>query len=378
MVHLIYNDKQKEGEDMGFFNAVKKYVFGFTNFKEKEVSKMKKKIIAIAVVIAVTLAYTVAPAMAYTVIGGTAVSITASGTIAGNTVAFSAVVTDTAGAGSGSTIAFTSPSGKTNSGKLLKITGGTNLVGARIIIGTDNNALFADPNNDPRVNTAGKYSGSDGSGMVGATVQGYIAALYWGASDTPNTPAAYTFGATNWSWIVDKWHNHTFVPTLADGVTIDPNYASLDTASFYKVGSTTAETNLATEGSGAYKSLYPQYWDQDLYDKPSTDSSRKVFSIVVGGVPQTVGQALYKNIATVAYGIQTGSNTVLAGSDGYFICQVPKLSTTDASDYVLAKLAKTDGTTGSYIYLAIGGDFTGLPAQAYSTPNLFVAMVQDS
>jgi len=262
----------------------------------------------------------------------------------------------------------------------LKITGGTNLVGARIIIYTDNDSLFTDKTNDPRAtwNAAGTaitgYSGSDGSGMAGQTVKGYVASLYWGVSDTPNTPAPYTFTTTNWSWIVDKWHNHTYVPTLSDGVTIDPNFASLDTANFYKVASTTAESNPATEGTGTYKSLYPQYFDQDLYDTPLGTTGRKVFSIVVSGTTYTVGQALYKNIATVAYNIQTGTGT----NAGYFVCQVPKLSTTDPTDFATARLAKTDGTAGGYIYLAIGGDFTGLPAQAYSTPNLCLAMVQDS
>ena len=76
---------------------------------------MTKKIIAIAVVMAVTLAYTVAPAMAYTLVTGTSVqAITASGTITGNVVAFSAVVADTTGAqiGTGTSLAFASPSGK--------------------------------------------------------------------------------------------------------------------------------------------------------------------------------------------------------------------------------------------------------------------------
>lgn len=365
---------------MNLINALKKLGMQFLNPKAKEVSKMTKKIIAIAVVMAVTLAYTVAPAMAYTVLGGGAVSITATGTIAGNTVAFSTVVTDTAGVGSGTTITFTSPNGRTNSGRLLKVTGGTNLVGARIIIYTDNDTLFTNKSDDPRGtwNVGGTaitaFSGHDGSGMVGGTVKGYVAALYWGASDTPNTPAAYTFGATNWSYVVDKWHNHTYVPTLADGVTVDPNYASLDTANFYKVASAVAETNAANEGTGVYKKLYPQYWDQDLYDKAVGDPTRKIFTLTVGTVDQVVGQALYKNIGTVAYNIQTGSGT----DAGYFVCSMPRLSTTDPTDSVSARLAKTDGTAGGYIYLAVGGDFTGLPAQTYSTPNLCVAMVQDS
>jgi len=335
--------------------------------KKKEASKMMKKCLAVTLA-ALIVIFNVLPAQAYTVIGGTGVTITASGTIAGNTVAFSAVVTDTAGAGSGSSITFASPSGKANSGRLLKITGGTNLVGARMIIFTDNNALFTDKTNDPRAtwNAAGDtitaYSGNDGSGMVGQTVGGYIAAFYWGASDTPNTPAAYTFtydangGLTNANWVVDKWHKRTYVP-VGDAT-------GLDTMALYN--GNVQESNPALEGSGTYKALYPQYWDVDLYDKPATDSTRKV-------VP--AAQALYKNIATFAYNIQTGT-----GADSaYYVCQMPKLSTPATNDFVTARLAQIDRTapTDAYIYLAIGGDFTGLPAQTYSTANLSVAMVQD-
>lgn len=360
---------------MNLINILKKLGMQFTNSKEREVNKMTKKIIAIAVVLTMSLAYTVAPAMAYTTIPTTTVqTITATGTITGNVVAFSTVVTDTAGAGSGTTITFpANPTGKTNSGKLLKITGGTNMVGARIVIYTNNNALFTDPATDPRINTLGKYSGSDGGGMVGQTVKGYIAALYWGASDTPNTPAAYTFGTSNWSYIVDKWHNHTYVPTLSDGITVDPNYAALDTANFYKVAGATAEANTANEGSGAYKKLYPQLWDEDLYDAPVGTTGRKVFSILVGGVEQTVGQALYKSIGTVAYSIQTGTGADAA----YYTCQMPKLSTSDTSDSITARLGKITGTNDAFIYLAIGGDFTGLPAQVYNTSSLSIEMVQD-
>ncbi len=358
---------------MDFIKVLIKSVLEVKNFKEKGVSKMTKKMIAVAVVMAVTLAYTVAPVMAYTVIPTTSVqTITATGTIAGNTVAFAAVVTDTAGAGSGSTVTFTSPSGKTNSGALLNITGGTNLAGARVIIYTDNDLLFTDKANDPRAKYTGTggtidptkdYSGSDGSGMVGAVVKGYIASLYWGASNTPNTPAAYTFAydtngnPTNASWVVDKWHKRTYVP-VSDAT-------GLDTMSLYQPASNVAESNVANEGTGTYKALYPQYWDVDLYDKPASDTSRKV---------ATAAQALYKNIATVAYSIQA----VTTGTDaGYYDCQMPKFSTSDTSDYVTARLGKVSGTNDAFIYLAIGGDFTGLPAQTYSTGNFCVAMVQD-
>lgn len=354
---------------MDFVNVLKKLGKQFINSKEKEVRKMMKKIIAVAVVMAVTLAYTVAPAMAYTVIPTTSVQvITATGTIAGNTVAFSAVVTDTAGVGSGSTITFTSPSGKTNSNKLLKITGGTNLVGARVIVYTDNDSQFTDKANDPRAtwNAGGTaitaYSGSDGSGMVGQTVKGYIASLYWGASDTPNTPAAYTFtydGTTgnliNSSWIVDKWHKRTYAPI--------PDSTGLDTMIMYPLASSTAETNPANEGTGTYKKLYPQYWDADLYDKIPADTSRVV-----------VSQALYKNIATIAYNIQTGTGADAA----YYVCQMPKFSTTDPSDFVTARLGKITGANDAFVYLAVGGEFTGLPAQVYNTSSLSIAMVQDS
>ena len=392
---------------MNFINALTKFISQVLNPKEKEVRKMTKKILAIAVVMAVALAYTVAPAMAYTVIGGGAVSITASGAITGNTVTFAASVVDaktgTTDTDYGSTLTFPSnPAGKTNSGKALKITGGSNVAGTRIIIGTDNNALFTDSTQDPRQKpdpaNPGKYlySGSDGSGMIGigdstatppiSANQGYVVSLYWGVSTTdPNTNAPYTFGTSNWSWIVDKWHNHTYVPTLSDGITVDPNFSALDTASFYKVASTTAETNALNEGTGTYKKLYPSYWDQDLYDAAFGVTGRKVYTVtvVVSGVSTdyVVGQALYKNIATIAYGIQAGSDSILVGgasSAGYFVCQVNKFGGTVPNNFTWAKLKKTDGTAGSFIYVPIGGDFTGIPAQKYSTSALFVAMVQDS
>jgi len=205
----------------------------------------------------------------------------------------------------------------------------------------------------------------------------------WGVSATPNTFATYSFtgtGATaNWNFITDKWHNHTYVPTLADGVTVDPNYAVLDTAAMYRKTSNTPEPNTADEGTGTYKKLYPQLFgdavsgvDYDLYDLPSTNPARKVYTLTFGTPPKdyVVGQALYKNIATVAYGIQKGTG------DNY-ICQVPKLPAPATGDNFVTANLKKIATAGAdqFIYINIGGDFRGVPAQPYGTTKLYVAMV---
>jgi hypothetical protein len=359
------------------------------NRLKKEVKPMKK-ILLVATIALSAICFSALPVFAYTTIPGadTVITITAQGTLSGNTVSFTATVVDQADeTDREKTLQFPDAStGKVNSGKCIKMTGGTNVVGARIIIATDNAALFTDPSQDPRWKDSDndgilEPTGSDGSGMIGVSNKGYVAPLIWGVTDTPNVrPTTYTFGDYNWSYVVDTWHERSYVPTLADGVTVDPDYAALDTAQMYRVESNVPETNPANEGGGRYKKLYPQYFgksgeNMDLYDKPSTDPTRKVYTI--NKTP--VGQALYQNIATVAYSIQIGDEDIMTGSSGYFICQLPKLSTPASDDFVFAKLKKTDGTieADSYIYIPVGAVYTGLPAQDYRTSKLFAQMVQD-
>ena len=82
---------------------------------------------------------------------------------------------------------------------------------------------------------------------------------------------------------------------------------------------------------------------------------------------------LYSSIATVMYSIRTGS-----GADAtYYIGDVPKISTLSFADSITARLSKTDSSAGGEMYIAIGGDFTGKPAQVYSTAKLTVAIVQN-
>jgi len=353
-----------------------------------------KKLLIVASIVLLTIGISVVPAYAYTVLRSTvadlecATYINASGSITGNTLAFSVGIVAQGATTTYTSLEFpTNPSGKTDSEKALKITGGTNVVGGRIIIATENDTLFTTASQDPRkkdVNVNGtidanEYSGSDGSGLIGSSNQGYVASLYWGISTTPNVNTAdyvfnYTSGSINWSWIVDKWHCKTYVPTT-DGISPKTGYTGLDTANMYKLGagSGAQETNGATEGTGTYKYLYPAYWDQDLYDAPS-GSTRKVYAIGT----DVVGEALYKNIGTIAYNIQVGSVIGITDYSGYYICQVPKWNTAPPNNYTIAKLMKTSGTTGhEYIYIPVGGDFSGLPAQSYSTTKLYVAMVQD-
>ena len=349
---------------------------------KKEAITMIKKCLAMTLA-ALIVIFNVLPAQAYTQLA-TPVTLTASGTIAGEVAAFSVGLANqndgTDVIGSSFTFPAPAANGKTNSAKSLKITGSTNVVGNRIIIYADNDALFTDNTKDPRAtyNTDGtinKYSGNDGSGMIGATNSGYVVPLVWGATATPNTPATYACGASNWTYVVDKWHKKTYVPTLSDG-SVDPAYAVLDTANFYRVASNTPELNLADEGSGLYKKLYPQYFgnlneDWDLYDKPATDSTRKLYTLNVGGVNKVLGQSLYKNIATIAFG-------VLPGLDNYYTCNVAQPGSTGTVMANLKKKASAPvGTVDQYIYIPVGADFNTLPAQTYSTSKLVVLFVQD-
>jgi len=162
---------------MNFINALTKFVSQFTNPTKKEVSKMKKLMIISAVVL-LAIGLNVLPAMAYTTIGGTAVSISASGTLSGSTITFSAAAVDqNTGLNSGGTISFPAPSSTdlTNSLRALKVTGGTNEVNARIIIYTDN----ANNTGSDVVPTIDPNTGVDGAGLVGRSNPGYAVPLVW-------------------------------------------------------------------------------------------------------------------------------------------------------------------------------------------------------
>jgi len=352
---------------MYFINALKKLGMQFLNSKEKEVNKMKTKIIALAVTVAVTLLYTVTPAMAYTLIGTNAVSVSASGVLQGSTITFSGSVVDqSSGSNPSSSISFgtitTIPTDLTNSGRAIKVTGGTNEAGARIIILTDNANNTASPNKAPTVNPD---SGVDGAGLVGQSDPGYTVPLMWGmksaADNDPNSNIDYTsyFTKSNLNsglhcvYIVDKRHTKSF----CQNQTTDP----LDTALMYRSDGSPV-SNPAKEGS-KQELMYPQFFgndgttDYDLYDSATA--------------PKTViSQSLYKNIATLAFGIGPGGS-------GNYVCSVPKLSTSAYDDNVQASLGKI-GTTGTdqYLYIYIAADFTTVPAQTYSTAKLIVEMVK--
>lgn len=354
---------------MNFIKALTKFVSQvLANSKEKEVRKMTKKIIAIVIAMAVTLAYTAAPAMAYTNLQ-TPVTITASGTIAGTTIAFSASVVQQGTGTAASAVSFTSPSGISDSGEAIKIKGGTNLVNSRVIVYTENDLNTVSPNKAPTVNP---NTGIDGGGLVGQTEPGYTVALFWGtatgANNAPNTNADYVFGnpqapveggTGNCVYMVDKRHTRSFTGTDNAPYVNNPapfnTAAGMDNNNMFTAGGSVV-TNTAGDG------LYPQVWDQNYYDKTNTDPTRKI-----------VSPSLYGTIATIMFGISTGSGT----DDGYYIGNVAELRTLATDDSITARLSKTDGTAGGEIYIAIGGDFAGKPAQVYSTAKLTVAITQD-
>ena len=103
-----------------------------------------KKLMIVTSIVLLTIGFSVLPAFAYTNLGGGAVSISASGTLSGSAITFSANCYDagTADTGGGLTIPFgtisTTPTDLTNSNRVIRMTGGTNYVDARIIIYTDN------------------------------------------------------------------------------------------------------------------------------------------------------------------------------------------------------------------------------------------------
>jgi len=113
---------------------IEKFVLPIENQPKKEAIKMVKKCLAVTLA-ALIVIFNVVPAQAYTVLD-VGVTVSASGTLTGSTVAFTATVVNQAD-GLGSTLVFPGPmssSGLTNSTKALKISGGTNEVDARIII----------------------------------------------------------------------------------------------------------------------------------------------------------------------------------------------------------------------------------------------------
>lgn len=334
---------------------------------KKEVSKMNTKItmkcLAIALVV-LTATFNMLPYAQAIQNLQTPVAITATGTLAGTTVAFSAVVVAQGTGASQTQVDFTSPSGISDSGDALKITGGTNEIGGRIIIYTDNSNYFS-TGHDPRLKSDGSGpSGLDGSGLVGQSDAGYVATMLWGiksgANGDPNTNMDYVFGnpaspvdgsTGNCVYIVDKGHTLTFCPGGVD--------TGLDNTTLYKLDGT-AVTNKPHDG------LYPQVWDYDLYNSATvhTEATR-------------VSPALYSSIATIAYSVSPNTTS--------YVCNVPNLTTYDgvsgsakSGDSVTANLAKYGtGTTDNYLYVYLGADFTGKPAQVYTTNKLYVAIVKD-
>lgn len=323
------------------------------NTLKKEVSKMIRKYLIVSITL-LTFLCNVIPAHAYVSLQ-TPVQISASGNLVGLTVAFTTTVvaqgTTTPDLTGG--VIFDTPTGITNSSKALKITGGTNEANARIVIYTDNNSNTVPPNQVPGVDPE---TGIDGAGLVGQTNPALVAPMFWGAKSAangdPNSSVVYTFtnpaspvegSSGNSVYIVDKRHTKSF--TTVGSV--------LDNVVLYYADGSSGPVNTLNDG------LYPQFWGADLYDSPTDHSAA-----------HKVSPALFSSIATIVYGIAPGTDS--------YVCNVPNLTTLNPSDSVTAKLTRYgSGTTDSYLYVCIGADFTGKPAQAYSTGRLFVEIVRD-
>lgn len=311
---------------------------------------MIKRLLIATITVMLAIGFNVVPVQAYTPIGGGSVSVTATGELTGDTATLTVGVVTQASGAAQTKVDFGSGSGFTaeDSGEALKIQGGTNLVNSRVVVYTDNDSYFS-TGNDPAVDLLGDPTGIDGSGMPGQSQAGFVVSLYWGvnsaADGDPNINVDYAFSTTrnlddtldlnNAVWIVDKRHDLSF--TTAG--------TSLDNDEMYKADGTLVPN---TDDDG----LYPQLWDEDLYDS---------------AVPATrvlVSEALFKNIATVAFALAK------AGSE--YTARVPNLTTVSPADNVSAELGPTES-----LYVNIGGDFFGKPAQIYETAKLNVEMVQD-
>lgn len=338
---------------------IRKNVLSTETLTKKEGIKMIKKCLAITLA-ALIVIFNVLPAHAFTSLK-TPVQISASGNLVGLTVAFTSTVvaqgTTTPELTGG--VTFATPLGLTNSGRALKITGGTNEAGARIVIYTDNDLNTA-PDMVPTINP---NTGIDGAGLVGRTNPALVAPLFWGtkssANGDPNTSVVYTFtnpsapveGSTgNAVYIVDKRHTHSL--TTVGG--------ALDNATLYYFDGSAGPVN--TNGDG----LYPQYFGADLYNSATihTDATK-------------VSPSLYSSIATIAWDVVPFIDATTPANSSY-VCQVPKLPTLAGGDTVTAKLTRFgSGTTDNYLYVNIGADFTGKPAQTYSTARLYVEILRD-
>ena len=324
---------------------------------KKEAITMIKKCLVVTLA-ALIVIFNVLPAQAYTELI-TPVTITATGTLSGVTVAFS-VTSVAQGATPGVSAAMDFGTVTTNiadSGESLMIRAKTNTVNNRLIVYTDNN-LNTTPHKVPTVDP---NIGIDGGGLVGQTDPGYSVALFWGtktvANNDPNTNTDYVFGDPsvpveggngNCVYLVDKRHTMSF--------TTKSNVAtSLDCKELYTFAGTLVPN---TDNDG----LYPQLWDVDLYD-----------SATIHNDTTKVSPALYSTIATIAFGIGAGGST----DAGYYVASVPQLRTLATNDSITTRTSKNDGTAGTEMYIAIGGDYTSKPTQTYSTAKLYVALVNN-
>lgn len=345
---------------------------------------MIKKTLIVSALALLTIGLSLGQAFAaqqYTVIGSP-VAVTATGTLSGSVISMTAVVV-TQGTGAGATrVEFVSPAATVvNSGEALKITGGTADVDARIIIYTDNATYFT-TGHDPAVEAStGRPTGIDGAGMPGASDAGFVAALIFGITSAadfdPNTNPNYTGfsqanldAGINCTYITDLRHAYDFVTqALVDGINARlpvTTYTKdqIDNLTLYRTDGTAGPANANDEGTVTFPELAPTLFGESLWSTASP-STRKL-----------IREGLYRNIATVAYSIREPDPNITA-EVGNYICQTAKMTTADPTDNVKARLARHGGgATDQYLYVPIGGVFTGKPWQAYTTTKLTVAMVK--
>jgi len=328
--------------------------------------KIMKKLIAIIIVSMMAIGFNVVPAEAYTELK-TSVAITATGIVGPNTETITIdLVTQGGGVPSpAGQITFETASGPTaDSEEAIRIRTGSNVLTSRIVVYTDNDNNTTGDNNVP---TLDPEKGIDGGGMVGQTDPDYAVSLMWAVETIPDTVPDPDVAGPNRNvnygfdgdtddgvgeiYMVDKRHRVSFCKPGDKNTAIDNNPLYEDLAGTIP----TDPLNVVNDG------LYPQSWDKDYWDPTLTDDP------ATSDVDERlVSPSLYSTIATVAFGL---------GHDGTnYICSVPDISTAATDDNILANLG-IGGTDGIYIY--VGANFVGKPAQTYSTGQLYVAVAVD-
>lgn len=275
-------------------------------------------------------------AWAYTSKGKVTIGETAGSVTASDALTTALVVQGSATDAAAAALDFgAGAAGVRDSDESIKVTYDSNSASTRMIIYTDNKNN-ADPVKDSTVDAS---KGVDSGGLVGQLDTAQVVALLWAPTDA-NTNYAFDgakingTGAGASKTVSDKDHVATFTTVGS----------TLDNQAMVRCRDGVAVTNTANDG------LYPQNFgavgvNSDLCDAAATST--------------VVSQELSKNFAVIGFS--------LAGTKIQVVDWIDADGDTNTSEVL---------ELTSPIYVPIGGDFTGKPAQDYKTNTLTVELVQ--